>query len=97
MTNINLNTLEQLLGCYFHQDWEVEFESDMSALSVIVEYELNEQLSAGAIEIDMLLGERISEYELRSILVDKIGCYFDPASKGITSEQWLRYVREKFA
>lgn len=74
-----------------------EFESDISVLSNIVESEPKEQLSAGAIEIDMLLATMPSDDELRLILIDKIGCYFEPASQGITCEQWLKFVREKFA
>ncbi|WP_191487757.1 contact-dependent growth inhibition system immunity protein [Pseudomonas sp. FEN] len=69
-----LNALGQLLGCYFYQDWLEEFDSDISALQMVTASEPKEKLSAGALEIDMLLALRPSKDELRAILVDKAGC-----------------------
>lgn len=97
MTYEKQNALAQLLGCYFHQDWPEEFDSDVSALKAIVESEPKELLSAGVLEIDTLLAVLPPEDELRAILIDKVGCYFDPSSQGITYEHWFRRVREIFA
>jgi hypothetical protein len=47
-----LNILEQLLGCYFHQDWLEEFDNDISALDAIVNSEPSEYLQACIKEID---------------------------------------------
>lgn len=69
----------------------------MSALQSIVEAEPKEQISAGIAEIDALLSVPLTEGELRTILIDKAGCYFDPTSLGITYQQWLKRVREEFA
>jgi len=97
MTYEKLDALGQLLGCYFHQDWPAEFESDAVALQAIVEAEPREQISSGVREIDELLADPLSESALREILVDKVGCYFDPSSQGLSYEQWLRHVRDVFA
>ncbi|MFC5743176.1 contact-dependent growth inhibition system immunity protein [Dyella tabacisoli] len=97
MTYEKLDALGQLLGCYFHQDWPDEFESDAVALRAIVESEPREQISSGVREIDGLLADPPSESALREILVDKVGCYFDPSSQGLSCEQWLRHVRDVFA
>jgi hypothetical protein len=97
MTRKKLSVLNQLLGSYFHQDWPDEFESDDSALRSIVDSEPAMQLVAGANEIDFLLAAALPERELRTVLVNELGCYFDPASKGLSSEQWLKHVRERFA
>ena len=93
----NLNALGQLLGCYFHQDWFEEFESDIAALHSIVESEPKERLSAGVAEIDGLLMASLPENELKTILTDEVGCYFEPTSQGITYTEWLKRVRQKFA
>lgn len=37
MTYQNLEALAQSLGCYFHQDWIDEFDSDEAAFKVIVD------------------------------------------------------------
>ena len=90
------DVLEQLLGCYLHQDWSDEFESDTAALQAIVESEPKEQIMAGITEIDTLLAAALSEEELRTILVDQVGCYFDPSSEQLTYEKWLGRVRGVF-
>jgi hypothetical protein len=97
MTLKKLDVLKQLLSCYLHQDWLDEFENDVSALQAIIEFESKEQIVAGIAEIDLLLAAELSESDLRMILVDQVGCYFDPNSEGITYKQWLGRVRSAFA
>jgi hypothetical protein len=92
-----LDALGQLLGCYFHQDWPEEFDSEVAALRSIIELEPRERISAGIAEIDALLSEALTEGELGTLLMDQAGCYFDPNSLGITNKQWLQRVREEFA
>ncbi|MDH2054986.1 contact-dependent growth inhibition system immunity protein [Achromobacter marplatensis] len=96
MIDNNFEALSQLLGCYFHQDWPDEFESDTVALQAIIDCESKSQLVEAAKEIDFFLSLNLSEDAVRTILVDTIGCYYDPASRGIDYQQWLKVVREKF-
>ena len=96
MTFEKLNALEQLLGCYLHQDWLDEFDDDAAALRAILESEPKEQIAAGVGEIDALLAAELFENDLRTILVDQVGCYFDPSSEGLTYKQWLGRVRSAF-
>jgi hypothetical protein len=67
-----LNILEQLLGCYFHQDWLEEFDNDISALDAIVNSEPSEYLQACIKEIDAL--EVISP-KPRNLIVELRSCY----------------------
>ena len=96
MTLKKFNALHQLLGSYFHQDWLDEFADESEALQKIIESEPREQLMAGTKEIDLLLASALSEDGLKAILVDDLGCYFDPVSDGMSCEIWLKQVREKF-
>lgn len=96
MTYKKLEVLKQLLGCYFHQDWRDEFDHNASALQSIIESEPGEHLAAGVDEINDLLAASLSEDDLAAILTGQVGCYFDPSSEGVTCEQWLKRVREKF-
>jgi hypothetical protein len=89
--------LAKLLGCYFHQDWADEFDSDITALRAMTELEPKSQVVAGLSEIDWLLTQNLAEEDLRTILVDEIGCYFEPASKGVTWKEWLQQVRSVFS
>ena len=96
MTYKKLDSLEQLLGCYFHQDWTDEFGNVASALHAIIRSEPKERLLDCVEEIDALLAASLSENDLMAILTDQFGCYFDPNSDGLTCEQWLKRIQEKF-
>ena len=86
--------LTQLLGAYFHQDWADEFETDTSALAALVTGEPKSRLAEGAKEIELLLNSHLSESDLGAVLVEHIGCYFEPASIGFGQVDWLRRVQE---
>lgn len=87
------DSLAQLLGCYFHQDWPDEFDDDNAALDAMIKSESKEKIAEGVTEIDLLLGAGLNEDELRTTLIDRVGCYFEPASEGLNYTQWLRRVR----
>ncbi|MHA6893540.1 contact-dependent growth inhibition system immunity protein [Ralstonia pseudosolanacearum] len=97
MKNEKLSVLKQLLGCYFHQDWMDEFNSDEDVLRAISISEPKEAILAGVAEIDDLLVAQISEVDLKIILTETVGCYFDPGSERLTYQQWLMRVRQKLA
>ncbi len=78
------SALEQLLGCYFHQDWASEFDDDVAAFQAIILAESQEMIAEGLGEINILLATELSENDLRKMLVDQIACYFDPSSDGLT-------------
>ncbi|WP_250527498.1 contact-dependent growth inhibition system immunity protein [Caballeronia sp. GAWG2-1] len=88
--------LEQLLGCYFHQDWTEEFDEDTLVLQAIIKSESKDRLAAAASELNILLGLGLSEAELSLVLVNQLGCYFDPRAKGLTCLQWLKQVSHEF-
>lgn len=96
MKHKKLEILGQLLGCYFHQDWLHEFDSNISVIHTIVESESAEQLARGVEEIDDILATSLSEDDLEKVINGQVGCYFDPVSDGVTYEIWLKQVREKF-
>lgn len=88
-----LDSLKQLLGCYFHQDWSDEFNDDASALRAIVENEPKDRIEKAIVEIIFLVGAELTERELRAILVDQVGCFFEPSSLGLNYTRWLERVR----
>lgn len=54
-----------------------------------------EMLSTAVVEIDRLLADNPSENTLAKILIEDIGCCFEPASEGLTSSSWLMSVRSE--
>lgn len=97
MKNTPLDYLEQILGAYFHQDWPEEFGNEASALRAIIKSEPKASILFGIEEIDAILSTEKSEEELGRIMVDSVGCYFEPKSLGMTYGSWLRHVREELA
>ena len=86
--------LSQLFGCYFHQDWVDEFDDDLAALNAIIKSEPAEQIAIGLEEIEQILRVEYSEDDLRNIMTNKVGCYFDPTSLNMTYVDWLSRVRD---
>jgi hypothetical protein len=94
MTQHDLDDLSQILGAYLHQDWADEFDSDESALRSALDSEPKDKIAAARRALDRLLASQFTEAELREELVVRLGCYFDPSSKGMTYRQWLARVSQ---
>jgi hypothetical protein len=97
MIDNDLESLGQLLGAYFHQDWLDEFENEHAAIDAIVQGEPAEQVAEAVQEIDKLLAGALPESELRKVMVDCVGCYFDPSSNREGYADWLKHLRQIFA
>jgi hypothetical protein len=93
MNGQKYESLSQLLGCYFHQDWPDEFDDDTAAFKAIVTNEPDEQIKKSLVEIDLLLSPELNEEERKAFLIDQIGCCFDPASEHLSCSQWLHRLR----
>jgi hypothetical protein len=96
MSTTEFKVLEQLLGGYFHQDWVDEFETEAFVLQTIVQLEPKEKIESGAMEIQRLLAMSLSEVDLKALIVEQIGCYFDPTSEKKTYRHWLGLILERF-
>jgi CdiI immunity protein len=96
MTSNQFPELSDILGSYFHQDWHDEFISDDAALHTIIRGESSERLKSTAAEIDTLLREGLAPEALRSFATVELGCFFEPQSRNLTWEEWLRHVKSKF-
>lgn len=94
MMNENFDILRQLLGSYLHQDWPCEFETDVEAIRTIVETEPHDLVVAALREVEKLLSTPLSESNLRWIMENELGCYFDPIAIGMSYKDWLERVRE---
>ena len=96
MSMKNYSVIGQLLGCYFHQDWPKEFSNSSAVIHEITNSESRDRLLAGAGELDQLIALDLSEDACREIMIAKVGCFFEPASEGLTYAKWLLMVRAAF-
>lgn len=90
---MNVDSLKQLLGCYFHQDWPDEFADDLAVVNAMLTNESADLIAKGVAEIDSLLSAKLSEGELRAIVTEQTGCCFEPMSEGLGYGQWLYRLR----
>lgn len=93
----DFENLKQLFGGYLHQDWPDEFGSDAEAVQAMIEGDTPDTIAAAREELRELLSMQISEQELANIMVNRLGCYFEPASVGKTYREWLKGVVEQWA
>lgn len=86
-------TLKQALGCYFHQDWTDEFESEDAAFGAMRRDLSSRDRQLAMREIDEVLSSQVSDEMLAVMLVDQFGCYLDPTYRSLTVRQWLTECR----
>ena len=95
MIRREFKVLEQILGCYFHQDYLEGSEDEESVLREVIESEPKDQLAEAAAEIAVLLSLQLSEDELGKVLFEQLGCYFYPGARGMSCSQWLKKVQRE--
>jgi hypothetical protein len=74
--------------------WPDEFDAYFAGVSAVVENEAKGHIAEGIAEIEHVLEAQLNEGELRSILTDRVGCYFEPASVHLSYVQWLGSIRD---
>jgi hypothetical protein len=90
-----LPQLAQFFGGWFHQDWTDE-GSDLPG-DVVRRYAREETprtVRSTMEEIDRLLASRLPPAQMRRLMVDELGCAYDPTLEGKTFRAWLREVRK---
>lgn len=94
MADSDTETLKQIFGAYFHQDWMLEHQDDAAVLVTIRQNVSLEDRVSAASALHMLVAQTADETELQRKLVDDLGCYFDPSSAGFSAREWLQQVRQ---
>ncbi|MBB3313473.1 hypothetical protein FHT78_005265 [Rhizobium sp. BK196] len=90
---VRFEKLEQLMGGYFHQDWDTEGASDAEVISAFRRAEPVNQIEATIVEIDHLLWLftrnplKIEEH------LAALGCEYYYQAHGLNGQEWLQRVR----
>lgn len=83
--------LEQFLGAYFHQDWDLEADDWQGIVDNYVNANpVAESLRALAQEIDDVRASR-SEPDLTQFLIRGVGICYDPRAE-VTFKEWLAQI-----
>lgn len=84
--------LEQLLGGYFHQDWDMEGATDAEVIVAFRRAASVDQIEATIAEVDHIL-RRFSRDPLKiEELLAALGCEYYYQADGLTGQEWLQRV-----
>ncbi|APG52328.1 hypothetical protein AFL46_01155 [Providencia stuartii] len=88
---MNMERINYLLGCYFHQDWDCEASSDIEALNNFVRRETSESI----LKLKKELSEIIkSGKELPEKYLYEHNCYYIPSEDGLTILEWFKKLHD---
>jgi len=85
--------IQQLLGGYFHQDWDLEANDDLGVVRRFIEDVGGEKKQSILDAIDQVLLE--DEAKVSSFLSES-GCEYYFAGDGLTAKGWLMRLRSEF-
>ena len=84
--------LEQLLGGYFHQDWDMEGATDADVIVAFRRAASVDQIEATIAEVDHIL-RRFSGDSLKiEELLAALGCEYCYQADGPSGQEWLQRV-----
>lgn len=70
----------------------MEGDSPDEIVRRFVEQEPEEQVAGAREELARLLASVISDSDLRRVLLEDLGSYFDPQQVGLSVRDWLKHV-----
>jgi CdiI immunity protein len=94
MESSEFPALFHLFGCYFHQDFFLDFGTWEDALSQFLKDEPKDSIDATVKELRDLLARNMDEQEL-SRTIGFLACYYYPPGDGLTTLGWLRLLEQK--
>ncbi len=85
--------LDQLMGAYFHQDWDMDGDEwDVVALFIKDEPELAIEVPA---EVEATLAAHPEEADLKAFILDGLGGCFAADRDGGTYREWLTQIADR--
>lgn len=89
--------LTQFFSSYFHQDWPLEASSASEVVENYLDSESPETIEAVLAELNQLLEMSIAEPDLETLILEELGCYYDPSSENLTVTEWLESVQQSLS
>jgi hypothetical protein len=89
--------LEHLAHAYFHQDFDIEFDSPDAVVVAFAEDEGRGAVSELTFEFDALLAGPLNEGQLEDLWIKKLGASYAPTADGQTYRDWFAHMRDLLA
>ncbi|MEG4031088.1 MULTISPECIES: contact-dependent growth inhibition system immunity protein [unclassified Microcoleus] len=86
--------LTQFFSSYFHQDWPLEADTPSDVVNHYRSSEPPASVEAASQELSKLLEMPIAPADLEALILDELGCYYDPQSENQTVREWLESVQK---
>ena len=92
--------LDQLIGCYFHEDFIDDYGSPEGAIDAMLDGFGAQSLRQGLRELEEFI-EFARDYlrkhpeEEEDVVLDMFGCPYNTYADGLTPLQWLEHLRKR--
>ncbi|MFJ5273779.1 contact-dependent growth inhibition system immunity protein [Streptomyces sp. NPDC088358] len=83
-------TLENLTSAYFHQDYDLEYDTPIEAVNDYREVNPPDSVNALREAIRSLLDAGTSEQKLAELWLEEGNAYYDPRDDSMTMTDWFR-------
>jgi hypothetical protein len=84
-----LYSLQEFFLGYFHPDWELDSPSRAAVVEEFLRTAEPSQAQSVADDLRELLGRKLTEEQLRSLVLDEYSLFFDPWRHEISMREWL--------
>lgn len=91
-TNIYFPYLYQFFGCYFHQDWAMEYANADEAIQVFIQETSKTDLQHTVHELKKILEQNLDDDNLTKI-TSSLGLCYRTEFEGLDKNQWLVKVK----
>lgn len=89
---LHFSELEQLLGTYFHQDWDLDHPDADDVVRFYKQDVGSEAIPALKQQILYLINSESTDDELQALLFEKMGCCYYYLSEWESSKEWLQHI-----
>ncbi|WP_127960489.1 contact-dependent growth inhibition system immunity protein [Serratia microhaemolytica] len=89
---LHFSELEQLLGAYFHQDWDLDHPDADGVIKFYKQDVDSKTIFSLKQQVLHLIDSDNTDDDLQSLLFEKMGCcYYYPSEWG-SSKEWLKHI-----
>lgn len=85
--------LRQFFGGYFHEDWNVESNTDADVVALFVHDSSKETLDVVISELDELIRQCTRGKENAETILPELWCYYYYQADGLNGLEWLQSIR----
>lgn len=95
--NQELHRLEQFFGGYFHEDWNLDGDSDTEIIALFLNQEPSDSISGVISELDELIRSCTGTRKDAAKALSELHCYYHYPADGLSGLDWLIRIRTQLS